>query len=306
MNNEKREKLKSKILKKHKLYVLQYSRLRRLLKDPLRTFFFYILAAVARIKPFKVRAKTLWGDTMTYYIPEGQAILYYGFFEANLTNFFINYLQPGDCFLDVGTHVGYYSVLASRLIGENGSVHGFEPTPRTFASLQENTKKLKNIFINNYAVFNEEKGIEFIDYGPKNSAFNGFKRRTSEDTKFLKNNDKVIKVKTIVLDNYCREKKVNPTFIKIDAEGAENFILEGMKYIMSELRPLISIEVAGEDEWQENCQKSINLLQANNYSPYECTLDGKLKKHTPQEKYLYDNLIFIPREKEKQIIKLYS
>lgn len=306
MNNKERGKLKIKILKRHELYVLQYSRLKRLLKDPIRTFFFYIMALIARIKPYKIKAKTLWGDTMTYYLPEGQAILYYGFFEANLTNFFINFLHDGDCFMDVGTHVGYYSVLASRLVGERGTVHGFEPTPRTFASLKKNTKNLKNVFINNYAAFNEEKEIEFIDYGPKNSAFNSFKRRTSEDTKFLRNDDEAIKVKTIILDNYCREKKVNPTFIKIDAEGAENFILEGMKYIMSDLRPLISIEVAGEDEWQENCQKSIKILCANNYSPYECTLDGKLKKHIQQEKYLYDNLVFIPKEKEEKIIKMYS
>ena len=301
---QERKKLKEKILKRHELYKLHYSRLKRLAKDPLRTFLFYVMATIARIKPYKIKAKTLWGDIMTYYFPEGQAIFYYGFFEANLTNFLINFLKDGDCFIDIGTHVGYYSVLASRLVGENGSVHSFEPTPRTFNSLKENTAHAKNVFINNFAVLNEEKEIEFIDYG-KDSAFNGFKRRTSDDTRFLRESS-VIKVKTIVLDKYCRDKTIKPTFIKIDAEGAESLILEGMNYVMTELRPLISIEVAGEDEWKDNCRKSIETLLANGFLAYECTLEGGLKKHIQQEKYLYDNLIFVPKEKEEQIVNLIS
>lgn len=306
MSIQDREKLKKKILKNNELYVLQYSRLKRLFKDPFRTFFFYIMAMVARIHPYKITAKTLWGDPMTYYLPEGQAIFYYGFFEANLTNFLINFLKEGDCFLDIGAHVGYYSVLASRLVGESGSVYSFEPTPRTFKSLEKNISQSKNVSINNFAMLNEEKEIEFIDYGPKNSAFNGFKRRVSEEMDFLKNNDNVIKVKTIVLDNYCRDKKIIPTFIKIDAEGAESLILDGMKYVMTELRPLISIEVAGDDEWKINCQKSIEILVSNDFIAYECTLSGGLKKHVQQEKYHYDNLIFIPKEKEENTLNLIS
>lgn len=122
--------------------------------------------------------------------------------------------------------------------------------------------------------------------------------------KFLRNDGETIKVKTIVLDNYCREKKINPTFIKIDAEGAESLILDGTIYIMSDLRPLISIEVGGEDEWEENCQKSIKTLLNNGYSVYECTVKGKLEKHIQQKKYSYDNLIFIPKEKESAIINV--
>ncbi len=306
MSPQAREELKKKILKNNELYVLQYSRLKRLLKDPIRTFIFYIMAIIARIHPYKIKAKTLWGDPMTYYLPEGQAIYYYGFFEANLTNFLINFLKEGDCFIDIGAHVGYYSVLTSRLVGESGSVHSFEPTPRTFESLKENTAHAENVSINNRAMLNEEKEIEFIDYGPKNSAFNGFKRRISEEMDFLKKDDNAIKVKAIVFDNYCREKNLKPTFVKIDAEGAESLILEGMKYVMTELRPLISIEVAGDDEWKNNCQKSIEILATNNFVAYECTLAGGLKKHASQEKYHYDNLIFIPKEKEEKMLNLMS
>ena len=297
MNNEERSKLKSKILKRYELYAIGSSRWQRLLKDPIRTFIFYILAAVARIQPYRIKAKTLWGDNMTYFLPEGQAILYYGFFEANLTIFLINFLKKGDCFVDIGAHVGYYSVLSSDLVEESGSVHSFEPTPRTFNSLKLNTENKKNVKINNFAVLNEEKEISFIDYGPKFSAFNGFKDRTSDDTEFLRNDGVEIKVNTIIIDDYCKKNDIKPTFIKIDAEGAEHLILKGMDYVMNVLQPVISIEVAGGDEWKDNCHDSIDILVANNYIAYECDLDGKLSHHQTKENYLYDNLIFIHKDK---------
>ncbi len=304
MNSVDREKLKAKILKRNELYALNYSRLKRLLKNPARTLLFYIIATIARIKPFRIKAKTLWGDKMTYFLPEGQAILYYGFFEANLTNFLINFLKKGDSFIDIGAHVGYYSVLAANLVEETGAVNCFEPTPRTFDSLKYNVSSKKNVTINNCAVLNEEKEISFIDYGPKFSAFNGFKNRTSDDTKFLRNDGVEIKVKAIVLDDYCRAKNLRPTFIKIDAEGAEHLILLGMNYVMDELKPLISIEVAGEDEWQENCQKSIQILIDHKYIAYQCDLNGMLSKHVLQEKYFLDNLIFIHQDRISECLSL--
>jgi len=276
--------------------------LRRLLKDPFRTSLFYCIALFARIHPYKIHARTLWNDTMTYFLPEGQAIYYYGFFEANLTNFLINFLQEGDTFVDIGAHVGYYSVLSSRLVGDSGHVHSFEPTPRTFISLEENTRHLHNVSINNVALLNEEKEIEFIDYGPKNSAFNGFKRRISEEMNFLKKDDSAIKVKAIALDSYCRKNNLQPTFIKIDAEGAESLILSGMTYVMSELRPIISIEVAGGEEWKANCKNSIEMLLSHDFVAYESTLVGGLKKHVQQVQYKYDNLICIPKEKEEEVV----
>lgn len=296
MNEKQRKILKGKIIKRYALYRLQYSRLRRLLKDPFRTLPYYIMQAIAYRHPFKVKKKTLWGAPMSYYLPEGNAIYYYGFFEANLTNFFINFLREGDVCFDIGAHVGYYTMLAKELVGETGSVHSFEPTPRTFRSLAENTQDFKNVKVNNVAVFNKETEIEFVDYGPKYSAFNSYKRRTGEDMDFLEK-PKVVLAKTISLDNYCKRGSLRPTMVKIDAEGAEYIILQAMTDIIANVKPIITIEVAGGDEWKDNCAKSIELLQSNGYECFEATLEGQLKKHYPQATYSYENLIFVHNEK---------
>lgn len=303
MDNTKREQIKNKVLKNYELYKLQHSRLKRVLKAPFKTLPYFIMTYFAYKHPYKVKYKTLWGDKMSFYLPEANAIYYYGFFEANLTNFFLNFIKDGDTVFDVGAHVGYYSVLSSTLVGEKGQVHSFEPTPRTFNTLKENTSTKNNVTVNNNAVLNEDTEIEFVDYGPKYSAFNSFKKRTGEEMSFLSEPER-IKVKTVSLDKYCESKNVYPDFIKIDAEGAEHLILLAMEKIMATKKPIISIEVAGEEEWKDNCSKSIEILQNHGYIAYEIDLNGFVKKHIQQETYSYDNLLFAHPENMSRLTDL--
>lgn len=291
MDTHAREQLKKEILVRNELYTLQGSRLRRLLKSPLKTSLYFVMQGLGYIHPYKVRYTTLWGDTMSFYLPEGGALYYYDMFEANVTNFFINFLREGDTFLDVGAHIGYYTLLASVLVGESGKVHSFEPTPRTFISLQHNVHAKKNITVNNNAVLDEEKEITFFDYGPKFSAFNSFHKRTSEDI-YFKDDAEKITVKTVSLDKYCVRNTISPTVIKIDAEGAEHLILQTMTDILQKDKPLVTIEVTGGDEWEENCTHSIDILLSHGYIPFEITLEGNLTPHVRKEKYGYDNLLF--------------
>ena len=300
MDEKQRTDLKKLVLKRYELYKLQPYRLKRLLKDPIRTIPFYIMQSFAYLHPYKVTYTTLWGDKMRFYLPEGSAIYYYGFLEANLTNFLINFLKKGDVFFDVGAHVGYYSILASALVESSGQVHSFEPTPRTFESLKENASKKNNITVNNRAILDKETEIEFVDYGPKHSAFNSFKARTSDELKFLDVANR-IKVKAISLDNYCRDKSVSPTFIKIDAEGAEHLILQSMQHILTDIKPIVTLEMGGDVEWAKNCKGSIDILRKYGYVGYEINNDGYLKKHIYQESYIYDNILFAHPENQKRI-----
>lgn len=292
MNTEQKINLKKKILERNKLYELQGSRLKRFLKDPLRTFVYYIMQTFGYIHPYKVNYKTLWGAKMSFYLPEGGMIYYYGFWEANLTNFFINFLKKGDVFFDVGAHVGYYSILASELVGDIGKVYSFEPTPRTFISLQENASRKNNIHVYNNAILNEDTTIDFFDYGPKYSAFNTFKKRTGEEI-FFKNNVSKISVKTISLDSFCKENTIIPTFIKIDAEGSEYLILGAMNHLLEEAHPIVSIEVSNNKEWEDNLTQSFSIFEKYNYDCFEITTEGKIKRANPKDTRLYDNLLFI-------------
>lgn len=280
------------------------SRLERLIKDPVRTIPFYFLATISHLKPFKISFHTLWGKDISSYLPDGNTFYYYGFCEANLTNFLLRFLKRGDFFVDIGAHIGFYSMLSSELVGEVGRVFSFEPTPRTFDFLKKNSESLKNVKLFNIALSNKNKEIIFSDYGPGYGAFNSGHK---DGAALLNKTPKVISIKTETLDNILKEKNIIPDIIKLDAEGLEYDILQGMKSLFSaEKRPLITLEVAGGSKWKENYHKSINFLLENNYEVWEMKINGYISRHKIKETYEYDNLLFIPKEKVETLKYLYD
>ncbi len=295
MNNTDRQSLIATVLAHETLRPL--SRVARLKQDPLGAFPYYILAALSRIKPYKIYFKTLWNTKMTCYLPEGNTFYYYGYCEANLTNFFIRYVQDGMTVIDVGAHVGIYSMLSSELVGTTGQVHSFEPTPWTFRILTENTEKLPNVTIHNQAISETEQTLTFADYGPGYGAYNSANKSGAPDTTRESNK---ISVKSISLDTFCSEKSLYPDIIKIDSEGYEREVLLGSKGVLTDTsakRPLVTIEVAGGVTWAENSHQAFELLTAYGYTPYEINPNGMIALHTFKDSYQYDNLLFIPAER---------
>lgn len=301
MTEQDRQKLISTILRNEKLRPL--SRINRLIHSPWRTLPYYILAAISHLKPFPLTFKTLWNTDMTCYLPEGNTFYYYGYCEANLTNFFVRYIQNGMTFIDVGAHVGIYSMLSSELIGPTGHVYSFEPTPWTFKILKENTNKLTNVTIFNQAISENEEVLTFSDYGPGYGAYN---TATSDGAPDTNRPSTKISVTSVSLDVFCREKSILPDVIKIDSEGFEYKVLRGTLGIITDQnkkRPLITIEVAGGEAWKQNCQQSFDLLITNKYVPYEINKEGLISPHTLKETYGYDNLLFIPQERIAEMQK---
>src|SRR5579859_719318 len=74
-------------------------------------------------------------------------IAYFGVWEPNLTDFFRDSLRPGDVAIDVGANIGYFTLLASSLVGATGRVISIEASPQIFGLLAENIElnKLSNV-----------------------------------------------------------------------------------------------------------------------------------------------------------------
>jgi FkbM family methyltransferase len=68
----------------------------------------------------------------------GRVLAISGVWEPNLTAPFVRLLSPGDVCVDIGAHIGYYTLLASRLVGRDGHVYAFEPSPVNYRSLSAN------------------------------------------------------------------------------------------------------------------------------------------------------------------------
>src|SRR3990167_10227538 len=230
MNEIERQKLITTVLAREELRPL--SRLERLLRSPWRTLPYYVLATAVHLKPFPITFQTLWKTKMTCYIQEGMSVI------------------------DVGAHIGIYSMLSAELVGTYGHVYGFEPTPWTFEILKKNTKKLPNVTIFNQAISETKQFLTFSDYGPGYGAYNSAHAAGAADMHKVA---KKISVSSISLDAFCQEKSIQPDLIKIDAEGFEYEVLKGTKAILegkTSKRPLITIEVAGGDAWAENREQT--------------------------------------------------
>ena len=65
-------------------------------------------------------------------------VRFFGIFEHNLTYYTIAALREGDLYVDIGANVGYFTLLASHLVGKSGKVLSVEADPVTFEELLKN------------------------------------------------------------------------------------------------------------------------------------------------------------------------
>ncbi|MEK7482439.1 MAG: FkbM family methyltransferase, partial [Patescibacteria group bacterium] len=70
-------------------------------------------------------------------------------------------LKPGMNAVDIGAHIGYYTMLFSKLVGKNGQVFAFEPEPENFQLLAENTGKYRNVKIFQKAISDKSGPLWF-------------------------------------------------------------------------------------------------------------------------------------------------
>jgi FkbM family methyltransferase len=166
-----------------------------------------------------------------------RSIYLYGVFEPQVTNFFINNIKEGMKVLDVGSDSGYFSVIFAKLVGEKGKVMAFEPIDWAYKRTVENIKlnNFNNVVTNHLALSNENGTAFIVNPG--------------EDSRISTNTDTAPKegkmeIKLIKFDDYIKE---NPEeridMIKIDCEGAEMNILQGMTGVISKYQPEFLIEI---------------------------------------------------------------
>jgi len=140
-------------------------------------------------------------------------------------------IKKGDIVVDIGAHQGQYTVLLSKLVGPIGKVYAFEPDPRNFFILKYRTRKLKNVIIERSAVGNKKSKVKF--YLDKSSNVSTIHKDAviSPIT--------CIEVNMVSLDDYFCNLKDDIALIKIDVEGSEPLVLEGMKNLINKVKVLI-------------------------------------------------------------------
>ncbi len=176
-------------------------------------------------EPFELKVDGMPGIKM-YLDPKDlvmtPAILRLGSWEATETAWFLRVVKPGDLIVDAGANLGYYTIIGSRLVGETGKVYAFEPEPSSFALLQKNVRLngLTNVVLEQKALSNR-KGILKLFIAPLNKGDHRIYQPEGESRPS-------VDVEAVRLDEYFPDHQRGIDLIKMDTQGAEGLILEGM------------------------------------------------------------------------------
>jgi FkbM family methyltransferase len=139
--------------------------------------------------------------------------------------------------LDVGAHVGFFSVIAATLVGKEGMVCGFEPDPDNLRRSVANTRSYG--WVRLYATAVSDSNGKTTFYRSPQSAESGWGTITNPDESRTS-----IQVAVTSLDQWQKDNGISRIdFVKMDAEGAEYRVLSGASVILRESRPILFLEI---------------------------------------------------------------
>jgi FkbM family methyltransferase len=177
----------------------------------------------------------------------------------------VNSIEEGMTICDIGAHVGLLTLAAAKRVGPTGRVFAFEPAPDSLAILRN------HIRFNRYedrgeaieSVVSDTDGtVSFYIYKDSMSASLG--RNNLDELSPQRRSDpllKAVEVKTrsLTLDQFCKDRGVEPDVLKIDVEGSELLVLRGARDLMRRKPLIVLCEI--HPKQMENCSSS--LVQFN-------------------------------------------
>ncbi|MFF3922074.1 FkbM family methyltransferase [Paenibacillus lactis] len=158
-----------------------------------------------------------------------------GIFEAPLTKFFLTNVKPGNVVVDIGTNVGYFTVLASKLVGDQGRVIGFEANPELVLNVKDNLAMnwtTENTKIINKAVYSQNTVLNFRT-SEKFHAYSSIHEKPKDEN--LVDNYSLIEVNAVTLDSELQDIEFID-LLKIDIEGGEYHAFLGMMGLIERKR----------------------------------------------------------------------
>ncbi|MFD9789669.1 FkbM family methyltransferase [Streptomyces sp. NPDC059070] len=203
-----------------------------------------------------------------------QRYLYmYGVWEPHMTTWLQRRLRPGDTFIDVGSNIGYYGVLASRLVGETGRVVAIEASPAFHRRVLQHARLngCDNIRAINSAVSDRTQMLKFILASSRNMG-------ATSTVPYEGPAESTFEIEAHPLPEILAPQEIaNARVIKIDVEGAEGSVVRGLAPMLSKLRPdaEITVEVTPQRMQQlgDDVAELLATMQAHGFHTYRLAND---------------------------------
>lgn len=245
----------------------QFGRFMNFSKINYQSFLGKILRLPLRLIPKRMVLPILQGRLRgkKWVVGAGEHGYWLGSYEMGKRLAFEREIKPGSVLYDIGANVGYFSLLASVLVGDNGKVFAFEPLPRNVEFLKKHISinKLANIEVIEAAV-SYQSGEAFFDLGASTAMGH------LSDSGGLQ-------VQMVSLDDLVSAGKLEPPdYIKLDVEGAEYDALRGAEAVIDKIQPVLFL-----DTHQRSAhQNTVAFLEQKKYQIE--ILDGKSLAETKE------------------------
>lgn len=142
-------------------------------------------------------------------------------YEEGFDREVLNRIGPGDVVWDIGANVGFFTGRFAEKAGPDGKVLAFEPSPATLAILRSRCGDLPNVELVNIALSDADGSASFHESGVGGDPNNGLFQSGASGI--------AVNVAVRRGDSLCKERSdIIPTCIKIDVEGFEKEVLDGL------------------------------------------------------------------------------
>lgn len=165
--------------------------------------------------------------------------------------------------LDIGGNIGYYVLLENKLIGNAGKIIAIEPSPDNFKQMKKNIELQNTNIVDAYNIAAGDKDgkLKFLIY--EDSSNSCMVIPEGEESRWP---GEIIEVPVKKMDDLLNDLGITQVdFIRMDVEGYENHVIEGLQDTLRKSKPLIHMEVHVKIMGKENTKKFLLDFKNNDY-----------------------------------------
>jgi FkbM family methyltransferase len=220
-------------------------------------------------------------------------IYFFGAYEAETVSWFRSVIRPGMTVLDIGAHVGQYSLIAASDVGPTGRVHSFEPNPVSHGRLRANLEMngFRNVTPHQLAV--SDSAGEVTLYVPRHDNLGEASLQPCQEGM------QEVKVRCVTIDEWAETADLGTApridLVKIDVQGLEAKVLQGARHTLTRFKPLVICEF--EERWLRGMgTSSVELKKMLGDMGYRVNriTPGGLAPVADDQIHGFDNLVLVP------------